>query len=83
MDLFSHQDQDYLMIIDYFSNFPQIIKLNSTSSSVIIRETKKIFSIYGIPDQVVSDRGLQFCSEEFRDFSRKWKFEHQTASPYH
>ena len=39
------------------------------------------FARYGIPDQVISDNGTQFTSDEFTNFSRTWDFEHLTSSP--
>ena len=26
-DLFTHENQDYLIMVDYFSNFPEVIKM--------------------------------------------------------
>ena len=75
-DLFTHNGQEYLILVDYFSNFPEVIKLGKTSSEAIIRHFKKIFSIHGIPDCLITDCGPQFLSEEFKDFTREWQFHH-------
>ena len=42
-------------MVDYFSNYAEIRKLDNISSSEIIAKMKEVFSIYGIPDEVVSD----------------------------
>ena len=65
-DLFTFDNQEYLLTIDYFSNFPYISKLNTTTSASVIKELKKIFSINGIPEEVITDCGPQFISEEFK-----------------
>ena len=44
---------------------------------------KPMFARYGIPEKVVSDNGPQYSSQEFKDFARKYNFEHVTSSPYH
>ena len=43
---------------------------------------KEIFGENGIPDVLISNGGPQFRSE-FKDFARKWGFEHIQSSPHH
>jgi transposase InsO family protein len=38
-------------------------------------------SRYGIPDTLVTDYGPQFDSNEFKQFQKKWSFQHITSSP--
>ena len=38
---------------------------------------------HGTPVQVISDNGLQFSSQELKDFSKYWDFEHTTSSPHY
>ena len=80
-DLFKFKNYDYLVVIDYFSNLPEIALLGSTTSSSIIAHMKLIFSRDGIPEIVVSDNGPQFSSAAFADFASKWEFLHVTSSP--
>ena len=56
-------------------------RLPNTKASTTILKLKSHFACYGIPDQVISDNGPQFTSDEFAEFSRKWDFEHLTSSP--
>ena len=83
VDLFKFNKTDYLIIVDYFSGFWEIDPLESTTASHVIRKMKMQFAHRGIPDICVSDNGPQFASEEYKKFSRKWKFELVTASPRH
>ena len=82
-DLFEWDTKDYLVTVDYFSNFWEIDRLRSTSSPEVIRKLKAHFSRYGIPEEVVSDNGGQFDSDEFKKFSRDWDFEHHPIDPRH
>ena len=52
-------------------------------SHTVIQILKGHFGRYGIPEVVVSDRGPQFTSGEFQDFSKMWSFQHVKSSPYH
>ena len=82
-DLFSISDTSYLIVVDYYSNFWEVDKLDNTDSVTVIKKMKTHFARYGIPDQVVSDNGPQYTSHHFANFSRTWAFEHITSSPGH
>ena len=73
--------KNFLIIIDYFSRYPEVVKLRGTTSRDIIEILKSIFSRHGLPQTVVSDNGPQFSSQEFRDFAKQYEFCHVTSSP--
>ena len=81
VDLFSFDNKDFLITVDYFSNYWEIDKLNNTLATTVVLKLKSHFARFGCPDQVISDNGPQFASEVFRKFSRTWEFEHLTSSP--
>ena len=81
-DLFSLQDKNYLVTVDYFSNFWEIDSLGQDNSAKrVIRKLKAHFARYGCPETVVSDNGPQYASAEFATFSKEWDFEHTPSSP--
>ena len=82
-DLFKMQGKDYLLVVDYHTNYPEISLLPDTTSSTVIKHTKSIFARHGIPNVVISDNGPQFASKEYQEFAKKWEFQHITSSPYH
>ena len=82
-DLFTIYGTEYLVLVDYFSNFWEVDRLEDTKASTCIRKMKSHFARYGIPDLVISDNGPQFYSEEFVRFAKAWSFEHRTSSPGH
>ena len=82
-DLFSLNNQNFLVTVDYYSDFWELDKLSNTSSATIIDHTKAHFARYGIPDKVISDNGPQFRSQEYATFAKTWHFIHITSSPYH
>ena len=81
-DLFHLKGSDYLIIVDYFSRFPEIIKLHSTNSATVIEALKTIFARHGIPQTLVTDNGPQYTADEFAKFARTYNFFHLTSSPY-
>lgn len=80
-DIFSFNDKDYLVTVDYFSNFWEVDHLPDTRSITVIHKLKAHFEHHGVPDVVFSDNGPQFSSQEFKRFSKSWEFEHVTSSP--
>jgi len=54
-DIFIIHGKDYLLVVDYFSNFPEYVQLNSKSADYVIQHLKDIFSRHGIPETLVSD----------------------------
>ena len=82
-DLFQFENKDYLVTIDYFSDFFEIDRMYSTTSGTVVKKLKGHFARYGIPDEVVSDDGPQFLAEEFRDFAQAYGFKHTRTSPHY
>ena len=80
-DLFDYKQSTYLLVADYYSKFPVIRKLTSTTSSFIINHLKSIFAEQGIPQTLVSDNGPQYSSREFETFCDQWNINHVTTSP--
>lgn len=83
VDIFELKGQFFLVTVDYYSNFWEIDRLESTKSSSVIRKLRAHFARYGSPSVLISDCGSQFTSEEFYDFIKDWDIEHRTTSPKH
>ena len=73
-DLFQLNGTNFLIIVDYFSRYPEVVKLRGTTSRDVIEILKSTFSRHGIPETAVSDNGPQFSSQEFRDFAKQYEF---------
>ena len=80
-DLFSLKGAQYLVVVDYFSRYPEVIQLSSTVSGSIIVALKSIFARHGIPEVLRSDNGPQYISEEFARFTTTYGIRHITSSP--
>ena len=64
-DLFHWKSNQYLLIVDYYSRYIEISKLNRTTAEDIISHTKSIFTRHGIPEVVYSGNGPQFSSDAY------------------
>ena len=82
-DLFTLDSQNYLITVDYFSDYWELDILPDTSSETIVMHTKTQFARFGIPETVLTDNGPQFRAEAYARFAKEWEFNHVTSSPYH
>ena len=80
-DFFELDKKHYLVVVDYFSRYPEIVKMSSTTSTCTIVALKNIFARYGIPEIVRSDNGPQYSSHEFTAFAKAYHFQHITSGP--
>ena len=79
-DLFEWKQSVYLLVVDYYSRFIEIARLNRSTTAEVVTHLKSIFARHGIPETLISDNGPQY---EFSEFAAEYEFRHVTASPYH
>ena len=79
-DLFDYNGCQYLLVADYFSKFPVMRKLSTTTSSTIIHHLRSILAEH-IPEDLVTDNVPQYSSHEFEEFCSEWGIKHTTSSP--
>ena len=73
-DLFELKGVHYLLAVDYFSRYPEIVRLGATTTlSVVIAALRSIFSRHGIPEIVRNDNGPQFSSQELAEFAHGYE----------
>ena len=82
-DLFEFDKKQYLVVVDYYSLYPEVKHVPSTSSTAVIKGMKTVFARHEILHKVISDNGPVYDSAEFAKFAEDWDFSHTTASPHH
>ena len=80
-DLFEVDGEHFVLICDYFSKYPIVTPLHATTSENVRDEIRKAVSLFGRPDEIVSDNGPQYIGKPFQDFVHKWGIQHTTSSP--
>ena len=80
-DLFELNGRDYLLTVDYYSNYFEVDRVSSKQGPEVMHKLKTHFAQHGIRDTVVSDIGLPFHSREFGQFVNRYEIEHETSSP--
>ena len=83
VDMFSFDRKDYLVTVDYYSDYFEVDRLHSTTTRDIVKVLKPHFARHGIPDILISDNTPNLVSEQFLRFAAKCDFHHVTSSPYH
>ena len=81
IDICEFRNKHYLVQVDYYSRYIDIISLPSLTSATVIGKLENFFSHHGVPETVVSDNGTQFSLAEFRTLADRWNFSHVTSSP--
>ena len=73
----------FFIVVDGHSKWPEVIEMKSTTSEKTIEILRQLFACYGLPEQLVSDNGTQFTSDEFARFTKANGIKHIRTTPYH
>ena len=80
-DLFDCAGKSYMVLVDYYSDFFEVDRIDNKTSTEVIYKMKAHFARHGIPERLVTDNGPCYSSQDFERFSKSWGFEHVTSSP--
>nr|GEZ35757.1 reverse transcriptase domain-containing protein [Tanacetum cinerariifolium] len=79
----SHKFEYILVAIDYVSKWAEAEALPTNDVRVVINFLKKLFSRFGIPKALISDRGTHFCNKQMEKVLKQYRFHHHFATAYH
>ena len=82
IDLCLYGGQNYLVMVDYYSRWIEVLHVRSTTTAACVAKMKDVFARFGFPEEIVSDNGPQFASSEFRSFVESNRITHTTSSPF-
>ena len=80
------ESQGYKYILtfcDFFTKWPELIPLPDKKATTIAKELYGIFTRFGCPDVLISDRGTEFCNAVSEAIFMYMGVEHRVSSPYH
>ena len=81
-DIFEYGGSAYLLIVDYFSKYPEVCLLQGKSASAVISHFRTVFARHGRPDILCADI-MPFDSSEMIKFAAEYDFTINTSSPEH
>ncbi|CAM5099654.1 unnamed protein product [Eretmochelys imbricata] len=73
----------FLVVVEAHSKWPEVSIMQSTAAESTIQKLRGLGSRFGLPEQLVSDNGPQFVSQEFQNFMKANGIHHITSAPYH
>ena len=72
-----------LTVVDEFSRFPWAIPCKDTCTNTAIECLRKIFTMFGTPGSIHSDRGSGFVSKGMKYYLNSMGINISTTTPYH
>ncbi|XP_052622705.1 uncharacterized protein LOC128127993 [Lactuca sativa] len=72
-----------LVAVDYVSKWAEAQALPTNDGRVVVRFLKKLFSRFGVPKALISDRGTHFANDQLEKALRKYGVTHKFSTSYH
>ncbi|GJV54153.1 reverse transcriptase domain-containing protein [Tanacetum coccineum] len=80
----SSRNNKYILVaVDYISKWVKDEALPTNDARVGVKFLRKLFSRFGVPKALISDRGTHFCNSLLEKTLRKYGVTHRRATPYH
>lgn len=80
----TNQNEYLLVFVDYYSRWVELFPMRkSTAQNVASIFRKEILTRWGVPDFILSDRGVQFVSSVFRELCGNWSITPKLTTAYH
>ena len=71
-----------LVVIDYYSRWPEVAFMKKTDAKQVIKCVEGMFQTHGLPDSLRSDNCLPFASREFEQYLEYIGVDHKKGIPY-
>nr|GEX36389.1 reverse transcriptase domain-containing protein [Tanacetum cinerariifolium] len=80
----SSKGNKYILVaVDYLSKWVDAKALPTNNARVIVKFLKSLFSWFGTPKAILSDRGAHFCNDQFSRVMSKYEVTHRLSTAYH
>nr|GFA46117.1 reverse transcriptase domain-containing protein [Tanacetum cinerariifolium] len=80
----SSKGNKYILVaVDYLSKWVEAKALPTNDSRVVVKFLKSLFSRFGTPKAIISDRGTHFCNDQFSRVMAKYGVTHRISTAYH
>nr|GFB21176.1 reverse transcriptase domain-containing protein [Tanacetum cinerariifolium] len=81
--LSSKENKYILVAVDYLSKWVEAKALPMNDARVVVKFLKSLFSRFGTPKAIISDRGTHFCNDQFARIMSKYGVTHRLSTAYH
>nr|GEV43793.1 reverse transcriptase domain-containing protein [Tanacetum cinerariifolium] len=72
-----------LVVVDYLSKWVEAKALPTNDARVVVKFLKSLFSWFGTPKAIISDRGTHFYNDQFAKVMSKYRVTHRLSTAYH
>nr|GEU49046.1 reverse transcriptase domain-containing protein [Tanacetum cinerariifolium] len=80
----SSKGNKYILVaVDYLSKWVEAKALPTNDARVVVKFLKSLFSRFGTPKAIISDRGTHFCNDQFSRVMLKYEVTHRLSTTYH
>nr|GFA05602.1 reverse transcriptase domain-containing protein [Tanacetum cinerariifolium] len=79
----SSEGNKYILVaVDYLSKWVKAKALPMNDARVVVKFLKSLFSQFGTPKAIISDRGTHFCNDQFLRVMAKYEVTHRLSTAY-
>nr|GFA36520.1 reverse transcriptase domain-containing protein [Tanacetum cinerariifolium] len=80
----SSKGNKYILVaVDYLSKWVEAKALPTNDARVVVKFLKSLFSWFGTPKAIISDRGTHFYNDQFSRVMAKYRVTHRLSTAYH
>nr|GEV75131.1 reverse transcriptase domain-containing protein [Tanacetum cinerariifolium] len=80
----SSKGNKYILVtVDYLSKWVEAKALPTNDARVVVKFLKSLFSRFGTPKAIISDRVTHFCNDQFSRVMSKYEVTHRLSTAYH
>uniref|UniRef100_A0A8C6LCP7 Integrase catalytic domain-containing protein n=1 Tax=Nothobranchius furzeri TaxID=105023 RepID=A0A8C6LCP7_NOTFU len=81
-DMFEVNGRQFFLTVDRYSKYPVLDEIRTISSRAITQKMETCMSMFGRPDEILTDNGPQYTGQPFQDITKSWGRKHITSSPH-
>ena len=78
-DYFHYCGKSYLVIVDRYSHWPMVYRAKDGSSG-LVKLLRRVFSTFGVAEEVASGGGKEFTAGATQTFLKNWSVHHRLSS---
>jgi Integrase core domain/Integrase zinc binding domain len=83
VDFFHFKGNSIFIFVDVYSRWMEIKLMRKTDAKEVIKVLEKIFYVFGLPSEIVSDNGPPFASQELKEFLEARSIKVTHSPTYH